>query len=918
MHANKYWKYILKNCAFTGFFVTLLFLLSWWYGQSGFEERVDPVGAAHKERNAAIKERNDAQHAWGEMGTKLERAMETNLELRDEFSKAFKDLPWLEKRNAELIEETSSQYNEIERLKHFEQKHDELLQQVHMYGLSAKRPEWYQQRSENVQRQLEVSNNLLRKSEKCVKALKETLQTQGEKADKEKEWLRAKLKKIARSTAYWAKHRSNDTTLEPRPAWGIRCACTEPEIAYELKDQSPRIVELEATVAARDLTIKRLRATRPVENVRKNGAVSMSNVAKTSLPSTEDSKSVSIAGSQRATTTPVHICEHEEQCKILGRQVTDDAKTMRQLRKECQDLRNAAAKNITAASPEINAKTKAEGGLAAEDKMMKDLREELVAKNETIDDLQKGKMAMSSELATSSQVIKTLEEEKLSTGEELAAKNEEINELRGEKTGADINATTEISNLRQQPSDCHKELVDVREVHAKCERELGQRTTRVEELETAQRGLEDTLKQKDREIDDLEEANQELIEQPTPESTGNPSRLTTAETNLDELRHEHAECKGQSETQTARISDLEAAADEFRATIKMRDDRIVDLEDQLKNAPSNGLIERQNQSYNEALSNKDRDYHALYELYQEMLGQRELAGAKFNEQVQSLNAMQQSATRLWSECNNFRVRHTNCDGQIADLANQLRQSANTHTDLQTIYNTQATELELANQNVRELRSEIASLQQANANLEQTNSSSESTFEKYRVEGEARARPIWQANVDREMSAQTLKLEAAERKAFKLENQLQQARKQANPLREMQIQAREDAVKAKEDALKLETDEMDHDQWGPKADPEIKALEGRLAAANKDADNARHRNRGIQHQLNQERKERTDEKERHEKQLKKEREDSERRGEILKIRLEKENPLKGTVSKLQDEVARLSKELEERRARGNDG
>lgn len=53
-------------------------------------------------------------------------------------------------------------------------------------------------------------------------------------------------------------------------------------------------------------------------------------------------------------------------------------------------------------------------------------------------------------------------------------------------------------------------------------------------------------------------------------------------------------------------------------------------------------------------------------------------------------------------------------------------------------------------------------------------------------------------------------------------------------------------------------------------------------------------------------------------LKKEQEDSENRAEILKIRLEKTNPLKSTVSSLQNEIARLSKELEERKAREKDG
>lgn len=73
----------------------------------------------------------------------------------------------------------------------------------------------------------------------------------------------------------------------------------------------------------------------------------------------------------------------------------------------------------------------------------------------------------------------------------------------------------------------------------------------------------------------------------------------------------------------------------------------------------------------------------------------------------------------------------------------------------------------------------------------------------------------------------------------------------------------------------------------------------MAAANKEAGDAKARNRGIQKQLNKERKEWKNEKERHERELKKEKEDSERKGNILRIRLEKDNPLKGTVSQLEE-------------------
>lgn len=86
-------------------FAGFLLFLSWWYGQSSFEERFDPIKAADQERDAAIKERDDALRAWAEMGTKHERAIETILELRDEATKNFKDLPYLTERDYRLSEE---------------------------------------------------------------------------------------------------------------------------------------------------------------------------------------------------------------------------------------------------------------------------------------------------------------------------------------------------------------------------------------------------------------------------------------------------------------------------------------------------------------------------------------------------------------------------------------------------------------------------------------------------------------------------------------------------------------------------------------------------------------------------------------------------------------------------------------------
>ena len=818
----------------------------------------------------------DAQRAWAEMGTKHERAIETILGLQNELTKVSKDLPWMDKELYKLSEENTIQHNEIQSLKVIQQKYDELLDDVSIYGMTAKRPEYYQQMCEQIRRQLAISNKHLQRSEIYAKTLKEKLEAQQETADEEKDWLRAQLKKNARSTAYWAKFgRTAGRALGSKSAWGVRCACTEPEIAYGLRDQAPRIAELEATVAAQHCTITCLQTSH--KSGPKDQNSSASTTAKISLSLTS---SDSNTGSQPANTT-LQVSGYEQRCKNLEKQVEDDATTLRQLRKECQELRDAAPNVSAADSAVTDAKATFE--------------EELAAKDAVIEQLREGNTKAS---------------------EDLAAKNTEYDNLREEKRSAAENAATDISDL-------NRELVNARRLATEGEQQLERHKSRVDELVVAQSGLEDIIKGKDLYIEELENANLELAEQPAAESAETLQRLQTANSNLDELRVQHAECEGRSEVQTARISELEAAGRELEATTNLKDDTIAELEEQISRAPSADFIERQNRSLNEAIKEKTEQYQALYDAYKQVVDQQRLAEAKFNENLRALNVAQQSGNttrlelqNLWTEYTNLRNIHTSCDGRMNDLATQLRQGANTHTDLQVRYNTQATELDTANKNSRELQGEVARLQHANANLQQRSSSSESEVEKYRREGEDRARPIWQANVDRERSALALKLEASQRDVFKLQYQLQQARNQATPLREMQLKAREDAVQLREDALKLvDTDAMDHDQVPPgsksAANPEVKALEDKLAAANKEAGDARLRNRGIQGQLNKEKKERKEEKERHERELKKEQEDAKTRSEIQKIRLEKENPLKGTVSNLQNEVARLTKELKER-------
>ena len=872
MSADDPLKYYLKQCAFLVFIVGLLLLISWRYGQSSFDQRFDPVKAANEERDAVIKERNDWQRAWAEMGTKHERAIEAILKLRDESDRNFKELPWLTQKTYELSEETIVQQNEIQRLEVIQKQYEDLLDDVSTYGMAAKRPDQYQRESESLQRQLRISTSHLQKCEKTVHALKEMLEAQKTTANKETDWLRAKLKKNARSSAYWAKFRRSETTDNSKPAWGVRCGCTDAETAYGLKDQAPRIVELESIVAARDETISRLRASRGY--LLMNDASLQRNATKISLPSTP----------RPGKTTPVHNCEHEQQCKNLEKQVQDDATTIGQLRKECQDLRDATSNEPTADAAVTVAKAGHEGEWATKDAM-----------------------------------ISELQEEKIKTGEELAAKDKKIDDLRADKTLAEENAASKI------------------------------------------RQLEDTVKEKDLEIEELENANQEMAAQPPQVSSETLQRLATANSSLEELRHQHAECKGQSETQLARIRELEASQSGVQDTIRQKDgeittastnlevlrhqyakckgqsetrstrirelevtgtlqgNRIAELEEQISTAPTADVIERQNQSHNEAITQKNQEYQVLRDLYNQTLDQQRLTQAKYNENRETLNTVRQNANakllelqHVWTEAQKVHNAHSNCDGRLQDLANQVRQAGNFYTDLQIKYNTQATELDTANKNVGELQSRLATLQQASATLEPKTSYSESDVEKYRLEGEDRVRPTWQANYDREVSALNLKLETSQGSVFKLQNQLQQAKNQANPLREMQLKSREDAVKAREDALEQDAaDVMDHDhQGGSKAEGqrEMKSLAAKLGAAKKEVGDARLQKNGFQRQLNKEKKERKEEKERHEREMKRVKDDFENRSNVLKLRLEAENPLKRTVSKLQNEITVLKKAL----------
>lgn len=827
----------------------------------------------------------DAQRAWAEMGTKHERAIETVIGLQNELSKVSKDLPWMDKEIYKLAQQNTVQQNQIESLKVIQQKYDELLEDVCDYGMTAKRPEYYQQMYEQIQRQLASLKTDLQRSEIYAKTLKEKLEVQQEKVDEEKDWLRAQLKKNSRTPAYWAKSRQTaGRTLGFKPAWGVRCACTEPEIAYGLRDQAPRIAELEATVATQHSTITCLQTNH--KSVAKDQNSSASNTANISLSLIS---SISITGSQPADTTHSQLSQYEQQCKNLEKKVADDAETLGQLRKECQELRDEASNVSTAETAVADAKANFEGELATKDATIKDLRKD----NTTASD-------------------------------ELAAKNTENANLREEKRSAAENAATDISKL-------NRELVDARELATEREQNLQRQKSRVEELEAAKNGLEDSIKQKDLHIEELEDANQEFVNDPAPESAETLQCLQTANNNLDELRLKHAECEGLSETQTARISELEAAGRELEAATELKDNAITRLQEQISRAPSADFIEHQTRSHNEAIAKKNGEYQQLYDHYQKMLHQQRLAEATYNENVHALNVAQQSYNKtslelhnLWTSHNNLRNIHEKCGDRLNDLAGEIRQGANAHTDLQVKYNTQATELDTANQNVRELQDKVTKLQQANAHLQQTTSSSESEVEQYRREGEERVRPVWQANVDREMSALALKLEASQGEVFKLRNQLQQAKNQATPLREMQLKSREDALKLREDALQLVTDnnttdamDHDHDQVpipagfnnsNKSTEMAMKALEDKLAAANKEAGDARVRNRGIQSQLNKEKKERKEERERHEREVKKEREEAKTRSEVMKIKLEKENPLKGTVSTLQNEVARLKGEL----------
>ena len=534
--ADNYLKYILKHFACTVTFFGFLLLLNWYYGRSDFE-RWDPVQAANEERDAAIEQRDDAQRTWQKTESKYEKTLATNLQLRSEISRASKDLPWLEQRVSALVEETNIQHNAIEGLEAIKRKYDKLSKQVNDYGLLAEGPE-YRKRYEEAKRNLEFTKKSLQNSQYHAKGLEEKLQTQLEKPSAEIKWLRARLRRNARSTAYWARYRQHADDPEFKPAWGVRCACTEPDIGYSLRDQGPGIIEPE------------------------------------------------------------------------------DAET--------------------------EVRVNAEEALTAKDTVIKELREEVTARNQT---------------------IKGLLDEKVTASDELAASKQKINELRGEKEAADRSAMTTISDLNHTLSEGHKDLADARQERADIQRELGQHKAMAEELRNDVAG-------KDVEIGQLESAISEMAEQPNLEAAENIRLLTIANTNLNELRRKNAEYKEQSETQTAKIGEWEAAGREFDARVEAKDHKIAEMEEQIR-------------SYNGAIYKKDKDYKELYDHYYIVLGEKKEVVDKYNGDIQTFNTMQKEYAdrehelqRRWTK--DARV----LQGQLADLRTKFQQAKNETNPLQ--------------------------------------------------------------------------------------------------------------------------------------------------------------------------------------------------------------------------------------------
>ena len=197
--AVKYLKYVFKHLASTITFVGFLLLLSLYYGRSDLDRRWDPIEAANEERDAAIEQRDDAQRTWQKTESKYEKTLATNLELRSRLAKETKDIPWLKQRLSEVVEENDIQRKAIEDMEAFKRNHDRLSKQVNDNGLSAERPE-YQKRYEEAKRNLHFTSNSLQNSQSYAKGLEEKLQTQLEKPNAELKWLRARLRRHARST----------------------------------------------------------------------------------------------------------------------------------------------------------------------------------------------------------------------------------------------------------------------------------------------------------------------------------------------------------------------------------------------------------------------------------------------------------------------------------------------------------------------------------------------------------------------------------------------------------------------------------------------------------------------------------------------------------------------------------------------
>lgn len=361
-------------------------------------------------------------------------------------------------------------------------------------------------------------------------------------------------------------------------------------------------------------------------------------------------------------------------------------------------------------------------------------------------------------------------------------------------------------------------------------------------------------------------------------------------TELEDLRHELSKCKASTECHTKKSEDLESRQRKLENGLK---DQNTELKEKAKKMTDLEADRRQIHSDN----------------------------AELHAQLRQPNTAYQCLHGIHAQCNTDQLT-----AQVGQLLNNL-------SSLQAQSNLQASELLVANQRVAQQQFQLdeartksqrfeelqQQLAEATNLLQQLGSNSETIIERYRQEGEQRVRHQLQSRYEEDVGLQKMLFQDQGQQLLRAQNDLKLARSQAKtPLNlanlEIRLQEREREIETREKALRkiqpvAGEDEMDLDHHESKQEKEVAELKTQLAKASKEAADLRVRSKYTFSKLEQEKKARAADNQRHEKQMHRVEEEFKKRGEVLKMRLEKENPLNATVAKLRSENVKLQRELE---------